>query len=225
MASSARYLALVTSEHIKQPNYADTITVSTKGFVDIISTLNNSSKAFDIDVAVGAQLDVVGEWVGASRQLTAALTGVYFSLDDLDLGLDQGSLQGRYDPSTGLVALPDDSYRILLYARILANQWDGTTDGIYNVWETMLSNEPDPPVLLIQDNGNMSIIYALLGGSISAIFKDLFFSGKLLVKPEAVRIAGYMIQPIPDTPYFGLDCENSSISGLDVGAFGIYVAA
>ena len=58
-------------------------------FVDEQSVLNSLPGKYDLDSAVGVQLDAVGEWVGISRELAVPLSNVYFSLDIAGLGLDQ----------------------------------------------------------------------------------------------------------------------------------------
>ncbi|MGC7970039.1 DUF2612 domain-containing protein, partial [Salmonella enterica] len=68
---------------------------------------------FDLDQAIGVQLDAVGEWVGISRNITVPLAGVYFSFDIAGLGFDQGVWKGPFDPDTGLTTLDDDTYRLL----------------------------------------------------------------------------------------------------------------
>jgi hypothetical protein len=64
----------------------------------------------------------VGIWVGISRFLKTPLSGVYFSLDVFP-GLDQGTLQGPFDPTTGLTVLPDDSYRMAKIIVMPGSSW------------------------------------------------------------------------------------------------------
>jgi hypothetical protein len=85
--------------------------------------------AFDIDTAIGVQLDAVGAWVGRSRNVRVPIPGAFFSYDTDNLGWDQGLWKGPYDGEDGLSQLPDDMYRRLLYAKRAANAWDGTADG------------------------------------------------------------------------------------------------
>ena len=189
--------------------------------VDRQNMLASIPGLYDIDDAVGSQLDAVGLWVGASRNLSVPLTNVYFSLDIAGLGLDQGVIQGPFDPTTGLVSLPDAQYRILLYATIAANNWDGTIPGAYTAWNTIF--EPLGYSILIQDYQNMTMGIALIGPTPDAVTLALFKGGYLNLIPAGVGVAFYFQQSVPGVPVFGLDAENSSVAGLDVGALALIV--
>lgn len=86
--------------------------------------------AFDIDTAVGVQLDILGLWIGRSRIVSQPISGVYFSWDTDGLGYDQGIWQGPYDPDSGYTTLSDETYRIILKAKIAINNWDGRNDSL-----------------------------------------------------------------------------------------------
>lgn len=213
------YTSLIASEHQNAPKFMATVAASCQPFADILAVLLSIPGLYDLDAAAGAQLDTVGEWVGISRELSEPLTGVYFSLDTAGLGLDQGSLLGPFDPTTGIVALPDDSYRTLVRAKIAANQWDGTVPQAYAIWNLIFS--PVGSQILIQDNSNMTMLLALFGSLPNAVTIALFGQGLLDLKPAGVQVVQRYIPTAADTPYFGLDIESAAIAGLDVGAFGI----
>jgi hypothetical protein len=126
MTDVTDYTGLVTSEHADKPNFMAMVGGVAQAFVDIQNQLSATPPAFDLDSAVGVQLDAVGLWVGVTRNVSTPLTGVYFSLDTVGLGFDQGVWQGPFDPTTGVVSLDDDTYRLLIRAKIGANSWDGT---------------------------------------------------------------------------------------------------
>jgi hypothetical protein len=215
-ADVSKYLALVTSEYQK-PNFLAVITALVQGHADNQVVLAGLAEDFDLDNAEGAQLDAVSKWVGTPRQIEETLTGVYFSLD-VAPGLDFGTLAGPFDPLTGLTSLPDDTFRTYLQFKIAANNWDGTIPGAYTVFAnlTPLSGTS----IIIQDNQDMTMIFALVGNLPNAVVQALFAAGELLLKPATVG-ATLLLPFASGTPYFGLDAENTSISGLDVGAFGI----
>lgn len=172
---------------------------------------------YDIDIAVGQQLDRIGEWVGISRQLAIPLTNVYFSFDETGLGFDQGTWLGPFDPTTGLVSLPDDVYRILLYAKIAANTWDGTIPTAYTAWNTIF--EPLGYQILIQNNQDMTMDIALIGPAPDAVTLALFSGGYLSLIPAGVGVNNYYLQSVQNAPLFGFDAQNDSIAGFDTGAF------
>ncbi|MGI4812023.1 MAG: DUF2612 domain-containing protein [Janthinobacterium lividum] len=216
MADISQYTSLITSKHNQRPKFMAMVSLLAQWGTDRLNLLASIPGLYDIDAAVGSQLDAVGEWVGQSRNLEEPLTNVYFSLDVAGLGLDQGVILGPFDPTSGLVALPDDSYRILLYAVIAANKWDGTVPGAYEAFNTAFT--PLGYQILIQDYQDMTMGIALVGPAPDAVTLALFTGGYLSLVPAGVGIAYYFEPSVVGVPLFGLDVENSSIAGLDVGA-------
>lgn len=213
----ANYTSLVTSEHQK-PIFLAIISTLTQGYVDAQNVLASMPGLFDVDDAVGQQLDIVGEWVGVSRNLSVPLTGVYFSFDIAGVGFDQGTWHGPFDPDTTLDALPDDSYRQLIYAKIANNQWDGTIPGAYEFMDKVFPGN----VFFIQDNQDMSMLMGVTGSQpLNAVSSALLTGGYLDIKPAGVRINGYVTPSVYSQPFFGFDSENTMVSGFDEGAFAI----
>jgi len=213
----SQYTSLITSEHNQRPKFMAMVSLLAQWAVDRQNMLASIPALYDIDQAVATQLDAVGEWVGASRNLSEPLTGVYFSFDEVGLGFDEGVWLGPFDPTSGLVALPDPQYRILLYATIAANTWDGTVPGAYAAWNTIF--EPLGYSILIQDNQDMTMDIVLVGPTPDAVTLALFLGGYLNLIPAGVGVGYYFTQSVPGVPVFGFDAENSSISGFDVGAW------
>lgn len=125
MAQASDYTSLITTEHAGKPKFAAMAAAVAQCFADQINVLQSIPAAFDVDTAIGVQLDAVGLWAGIRRQVRTPLN-VYFSLDTVGLGFDQGNWQGPFDPGTGLTSLDDETFRTLIRAKIAANSWDGT---------------------------------------------------------------------------------------------------
>ena len=213
------YLNLVTSKHRQKPKFIRMLTMFLQPLADNIATMKSMPSLFDLDVAVGDQLDKTGEWIGPTRILDVPLEGVYFSLDVDGLGLDEGVWQGPNDPDDGLIVLPDDSYRLLLKARVASNQWDGSIPGAYATWAILFANEGI--TILIFDNQDMTMdIGVAATGTIDAVTLGLLTGGYLNLRPAGVGINGYFVPSVPG-PFFGLDAENDAIAGLDVGAWAV----
>jgi len=213
------FLDLITSEHNQRPNFMAMVEATVQPNADTIAVLDEIIAAFDLDLAVGAQLDVIGLWVGASRTLRIPLTNVYFTWDLAGLGWDEGIWKGPFDPDNQLVDLPDDYYRLVLRATIQNNRWDGTIHQAYADWDELFGAAGYG--ILIQDYGNMHMLYALTGPIPDALTLALFRGGALNTKPAGVYIDGYLTPSVPDTPYFGFDVSNDSIKGWDEGAWGL----
>ena len=212
------YLDLVTSEHNKQPDYLKFLCALLQPMADGQAVANGLVSLFDIDTAEGLQLDIIGLWVGRSRYLSVPLTGVYFTFDD-GPGFDRGSLRGRFDPLNYLVVLPDHYYRLLLYATVAANHWDGSVPGAYAAYAIMFA--PSGYQLAIIDNQDMTMDLVLYGPTPDAITLALFLGGYLDLKPVGVRVRNYIVSVNPDAKIFAFDVSPSSpiFGGFDVGAF------
>lgn len=215
MTSQAFDGSLVTSEHSDKPKFMATLAASTGPLAVAYSATIAVGSAYDVDTAVGVQLDRIGEWAGRSRYIATPLTNVYFTWDaDAVTGWDAGSWLGPYDSETGLTALPDDAYRILLKAKIAANRWDGSIPGAYAVWEQAFASVGS--TIAIQDNQDMTMDLVLMGPTPSTITRALILGGYIPLKPEGVRISKYYIS-YDANPVFAWDADQGSMRGWDAG--------
>lgn len=211
------YLALITSEHFDKTKFVGTVGIGAASYADVQSLLNSLPEKFDIDVATGVHLDIIGKWVGIARTVKTPITGVYFEWDGLaNVGWESGIWQAEYDPVSGLTLLPDDAYRRLLKAKIAANSWDGTIPSAYEIWQSIYVNSQ----LIIQDNQDMSISISITGEPLSSVDKALLIDGYIPLKPAGVRINYYMV-PGATGPMFAWDLDTDNLQGWDVGSWGI----
>lgn len=215
------YLDLITSEHQGKPDFTKVVTFSVSPLVRVQELLASMIPLFDLDTPPrGDQLDIIGKWVGVSREIAVPIPGadVFFTWDDTEaLGWDSGTWAPLDSsgtpvpptPVTEITVLPDDAYLVLIRARIAANQWDGTTEGAYAIWQELF---PDITIL-IQDYTDMS--YAMLFiGTIDALTMALLTGGYIQLKPEGVRIVGYFIGT---PPVFAWDTVGGNFAGWDTG--------
>lgn len=212
--TTEEYLALITSEHRGKEKFEATVAAGVAAFSATQDVLNGLPADFDIDEATGAPLDIVGQWIGRTRRIDTPLTGVYFAWDGATSdGWESGVWQGEFDPDSGLVDLPDDSYRMLLKAKIAANSWDGTIPGAYEVWTSVFVDSR----LVIQDNQDMSIIIGIAGKQLSSVDQALLTGGYIPIKPAGVRVQYYAVAPEAGL-LFAWDAEASdALDGWDSG--------
>jgi hypothetical protein len=208
------YLNKITSEHSSKPKFMAMVMATVQPAADLQALLRGAvTSLYDLNSAYGKQLDVVGQWVGLSRQLAAPITGVYFAFDTAGVGFDYGVWQGPYDPTSGLVSLPDDYYRLALNARILNNSWDGTKDHFYNLAQALFG--PLGYFYYIEDLGAMSMNIGLSGPTApSPLLVAMINAGILDSKPVAVQIINRIVQ---QGPIFAFDLNNANFAGLDRG--------
>lgn len=212
------YTDLITSQH-RKPKFEALVELASGAFSGVESVLSDLPEKFDLDTAVGVQLDTVGEWVGLSRYISTELPSVYFSLDDADLGLDAGVWKGPFDPTTGLVRLDDESYRLALRAKIGANRWDGSVESLQMILNRVFSGYPIS--VFTGDHQDMSMSFYLVGPLPAPVIVALLTGGYLAVKPAGVQVRGYFKPSTDSTPLFGLDCSGVYVAGLDVGSLAI----
>jgi hypothetical protein len=113
--------------------------------------------AYDIDTAVGVQLDVLGQIIGANRTVP-------------------------FQPSDSVSPiLNDTTYRLLLYAKRANNTWNGKIQSLYPLWQTLF---PGGSIVFI-DNQNMTSTI-ILAGTFSSIESDLIQNGLIIPRPEGV---------------------------------------
>jgi len=213
MPNVGQYTQLITSEHNQAPNFTLMVAATVQPLVDGQNLAATFQQLYDLDLAVGEQLDVVGQWIGITRFVTTPITGVFFSWDTVNLGWDQGNWQGPLSPGNQVVALTDDQYRLLLRAKIAINQWDGTIPGIYAIWTQIFALTQ--VTLLIQDNQDMSMTIILLtSATVDPVVLALITGGYIVPRPAGVRITGYSQE---QAPIFGWDVNTSIIQGWDSG--------
>lgn len=151
------YTDLITSQHHDKPNFITWLTSALSKIKDGTDATDSIVSAFDIDIAVGVQLDILGIQLGVNRVVNFQPTG-----------------------GTSPV-LDDDTYKLCLKAKIAINQWDGTTPSVYSLWSTLFPTSR----LIIADNQDMSI-NAIVFSLNTQIQKDLIAHGYIIPKPEGV---------------------------------------
>lgn len=222
----SRYTDRITNYHAGKPKFFAHVDLSTRPLSDVSDAMSRLIPDFDIDTAVGVQLDVVGEWVGRSRRVATPVTGIYFSWDTELVGWDQGIWQGPYDPNDGFIDISDEIYRLMLKVKVAINNWDGQNDSLPSILDAALAGSGIR--MAIVDNQDMTIsVWVFPETDISDVSLELIAAikqGYLTVKSAGVW-AGDVETPSVETPsegskFFGFDMDNEYIGGFDVGAWG-----
>lgn len=219
MASIIQYTDLITSEHADKPNYVAMVGMSCQGQADLSQLYAGVPALYDVDVAVGEQLDVIGQWIGDTRQLTEAITGVYFSFDTVGVGFDEGVWLGPYDNPLGLVNLPDDFYRVVLAAKILNNHWNGSKADAYALMTSVFA--PLGYAFLIQDPADLTMQLGIVGPTPpSPLLLALLTQGKFDIRPAGVLTSAYFYQSQAG-PIFAFDFDTLALAGFDTGGWAL----
>ncbi len=153
------YLNHITSQHRDKPKFIAWLSAFLNVIDDTYNCIKGFDKNFDLDNAIGNQLDILGQIIGVNRVLNFQPT------DDFDPKLD------------------DETYRLVLKAKIGKNMWQGTLPEIYTIWNNMF---PDLKLNII-DNQDMSMT-AVIEGAIGQLKELLIANGYIIPKPSGVRI-------------------------------------
>lgn len=158
--SFQNYLDLIPPPNQVQPKFIAWLAANVQYFLDQQTCINAINQAFDVQTAVGNQLDILGQIIGVDR-----LVNFVPSL------------------STDSPVLSDSNYRICLLAQILKNSWIGNRESVYNFFQTFFPTQP----VFIQDNQDMTMIVWCLGMA-PGIQQDLVAHGYYVPKPAGVLI-------------------------------------
>lgn len=192
MADAFReYRTFITSQYQNSQKFLDWIDILIAKVKDIADIANGLNLAFDIDIAVGPQLDTLGVIIGLPRAVSITLPNLFFSWYDghsptETLGWGQGSWRGPKEKTSVMSLLPDDAYRQLLKFKILQNKWKGTADELYRAWDEIFEGED--LTLRIVDNQDMSISLYITGYLIPATIQYVLLGNYLPLKPAGVSI-------------------------------------
>lgn len=203
------YLDLITSAWAEQPNYTAVVSLSVAPACQVQSLLASMIPLFDLSTPpVGNQLDILGQWVGVSRNVSIPITGVFFSWDTAAVGWDLGVWANGNQ--TSITTLPDDVYLNLILGTIAANNWDGTTEGAYTILNQVFPNLG----FGIQDYTNMTFALIVVG-QVDALTQQLIVGGYINLRPEGVQIIHYYFAPVG--PVFAFDLNVPNFQGWDSG--------
>lgn len=154
-----KYLNNITSEHRDKPKFiawlSSALTITDHAYL----VIKNIDDSFDIDYAIGQQLDILGQAIGRKRLLT-------------------------FQPLNGFnPKMDDETYRLVLKAKIAMNNWNGKVEAAYSIWDNIFNDIG----LQLQDNQDMSLT-AYVAGYVNQIRQDLIQHGYIVPKPEGVKI-------------------------------------
>ncbi|QIJ49875.1 DUF2612 domain-containing protein [Raoultella ornithinolytica] len=201
----SKYTDLLTNYHAGKPKFFAHVDLSTRPLIDISVATSGLVTAFDVDTAVGSQLDILGKWIGVDRRVAAPISGVFLEWDKERVGWDQGVWLGPYQSTDALTYLSDDVYRVVLKARIGINNWNGQNGTLPDILETALAGTGIK--MIIVDNQDMTISVLIVIDDeylMSEIDRLIFDSGMnrgpFVTPPANYTPSRYDINPIDKLP-------------------------
>jgi hypothetical protein len=186
------YVNRLIAQYVTMPKARGTIAAYVRQAL-IDGLYDELQNAFTLSTAVGPQLDILGKYIGLSRNIGVVVDDTpYFGFQSSNS--DTGNLNGFTDSTDAGVnaqaifyqtsftntvntALTDTSYRFMLVLKIALNQSDGTLASIQDFLHTYL----DGFVALV-DNADMTMTYT--------------FTEKVPAGLNAATIAAYLPRPM-----------------------------
>ena len=156
------YLNFITSEHATKPRYKSWVKTLLTPFVDSIDLNESIKTAFDLNTAIGVQLDTIGKWLVLSRHV-------------------------NFQPTDGSSPiLNDEYYRAILKAKVVKNQWKGTITNFYSFWNVLFKGQSLQIYLI--DNQDMEPIAVIWSSSVTQMVQDLLTNNYIIPKPAGLGI-------------------------------------
>ena len=132
----SNYLDLVPTENYNKPkfmSFLEAVLDPVMSLQDVVSM----PEAFNVDIAAGSQLDVLGECVGVQRELD-------------------------HVPANGDVSMTDDEYRAVMKMRLAQSIWDGSNEDAAETYKNVLG---DLAQVTYVEAGNCNVEVDIIGSS------------------------------------------------------------
>ena len=201
-SSTNEYQARITSQHIDKPKFMAMVGTLTDMAISLRQAVEAIPGQFDLDRAVGAQLDIVGLWVGQSRFISATIPAEFFGFSDTPSGQNFGEegmpwIGGRWyeegESTSATSRLNDALYRLVIKARIVKNHYRGGYAGILAGLRLVFGDDVSNGAglhMTVQDLGNMAMRINV-GRPLSAVEKALVRRLDIIPRPAGVLIDGF----------------------------------
>lgn len=163
------YVSLLAIQYRQQPNArAQTLILAKQAVADMLAS--DLFLCFNVDLAVGAQLDIIGKYVGVSRYIGDPIARPYYQFSESDGTIRPNGFQEALDASvnaqavwydssflgTNNTALNDLAYRFVIQLQIILNSSNGTLASIQAYLHMFL-----PGVVSLVDNADMTLTYTV----------------------------------------------------------------
>lgn len=146
-------------------------------------------KSYDIDTAVGEQLNVIGRIVVAPRSFVGSMPmdpGLFDLTDGDQFGDEEAMFSALTIDQDG--QLSDELYRLVIKAKIVKNNGDATIENILDGMNFLL---PKAQVLRVTDGEDMSFSIEFYG-EITNLERFALLNAGLVPKPQAVKFNGFL---------------------------------
>lgn len=125
------YTLLLIKQYWEKPKAKAEIQAKASGWQRIAELFQSFETAYDLDAAVGHQLDVLGKIVGIPRLVPAVIPRIFFGFDNnpnskgfadrFNISVESAPFSGRFQPQYTSQELDDNQYRQLIRVKVALN--------------------------------------------------------------------------------------------------------
>lgn len=232
------YESLITSEYRLAKKFKKTVGALVNYGIATDTAAESFLSAFDLETAIGDQLDALGVIVGVSRTLDfeppegstvdivcpnaaemaadASDSSIYKiykmptagQLGNAEVLVSIVMTGGEAEGVSGAFRVNDDTYRKLVKSRIIQDFWRGDPRTLYDMWATLYPGGG----IQVQDLQNMTFNLVIIG-DFSNLEVELIKRGYLVPKPEGVRIYIVTVVGTDGIPIFSYNYDTQEFSG------------
>lgn len=222
----AYYQSLLAYQYADKENAKGTIAALVRAAAcDLVAI--EIREGFNLDTAVGDQLDVLGEYIGLSRLVNVDLEGRdYWRLRDYEVSEVVTGLTDYEDALTNsgvlfyrylLQQLPayvmtDDEYRFMLRFKAASNSSDNTLYGIRALLDEYFSGQ-----LGVWDFTDMTLGYYV--DATLETYVKIAIASNLLPRPMGVRIVGVFTVADPALVFYMADYDTGANIGVGMNDY------
>ena len=223
------YLALVIPLHADKPNYMSLLDTNLEAARQFQISCGLLSVAFDLDTAIGKQLDHTGERVGISRDVPVPIPNVFFTFGDAARGFNRGFWQyGQAVTSYGIYSFDDETYRRILRAKVLANNSDGSLADTKAILQQFFLGTKAVYSVVASDEGSYgqptcdaTMTIAFSGVLPSLVYMIILEQGLIPLVPAGTRLS-VVGTTVSELPCFGFGVANEFIGGFGTAAVNLF---
>lgn len=179
----------IYAQYRDKPKAVDWYKIVMRLASELGSTAESVRRSYDIDTAIGEQLNVIGRIVVAPRSFIDNIPMMpgLFALTDGDEFGDEGAMFSALTINQD-DELSDELYRLVIRAKIAKNNGDATIENILEAINFLL---PGADVIRVTDGEDMSFSIEF-AGAISNLERYALLNADLVPKPQAVRFNGFL---------------------------------
>lgn len=215
-------LSRIVTQYQGQPNFTAFVTSILDGPQNLETAMQDVLSSVDIDVAVGSQLDLLGDIVGMSRTLLDTITSPFFGFDSIPNALPYGDeifgggglFYEEGAPAVQTFLVGDPLYRKFIRAMVIRNRSTGVLEDFIAVLRAIF---PADTILAEDVPGQLQVNYGLNRPTTPAEDVLLSFTG-IMPKP-----AGVAVVHVPYTQlviYFGFNPTDATYGDDVIGGGG-----